>query len=72
MTAKHPPNISIYDTEKVYKDPNNSGKMISYTWNIWRYCIPFAFSAVSNTIIMILNKLQDNLGSFLVLMMVAH
>ena len=30
MTAKHPPNISIYDTEKVYKDPNNSGKMISY------------------------------------------
>jgi len=27
MTAKHPPYISIYDTEKVYKDPNNSGQL---------------------------------------------
>ena len=26
MTAKHPPNINIYETEKVFKDPNNSGK----------------------------------------------
>ena len=28
MTAKHPPNINIYETEKVFKDPSNSGKWI--------------------------------------------
>jgi len=30
MTAKHPPNINIYETEKVFKDPNNSGKTLPF------------------------------------------